>query len=248
MNRHLRLCVLIGLTLGCKGNADAPDQRTSIVEPNLAEEAPPPGEPRGTKPPVVEAELGEAAPSAAELDVTAIDEPAEAATPVVSARDLGAELRTAVGSPADCIRDFQPISPRTIRVEIRAVVRPTGMVIEPSADGTGLSRNDRRCIEERVGAIVLDPLAGQASQTVSTAVEVTLTPPTPSVQSDEVAPPPQPAEGVVLPLPKKEPIEPSGQPIEGPAPDPIEGPDGVPIDGPKAVPIEGPAAVPNGTE
>ncbi len=246
MNRHLLLCISFSLTLGCKGNADAPDPSTTFVEPSVAEEAPPPAEPRGTEPPAVEAEVREAAGSSEELGVAANEEPAEVAAPVASVRDLGAELRAAVGSPADCIRDFQPSSPTTIHIQIRAVVRPTGMVIEPSANGTGLSRNDQRCIEERVGAVVLDPLAGQASETVSTQVEVTLTPP--SVESDEVAPPPPPAEGVVLPLPKKEPIEPGGQPIEGPAPDPIEGPDGVPIDGPKAVPIEGPAAVPIGSE
>lgn len=227
--------MLIALMLGCKGNADAPDRPTSIVEPTASEAAAPPAEPSGADAPIVEAELPEAAPDSKELGVAAIEEHADAVAPEASARDLGAELQAAVGSPVDCIRDFQPISPRTIRIELRGVVRPTGMVIEPSASGTGLSRNDRRCIEERVGAVVLDPLAGQASQTVSTEVEVTLNPP--SVESDEVAAPPPPAEGVVLPLPKKEPIEPSGQPIKGPAPDAIEGPDGVPIDGPAAVPI-----------
>ena len=49
---------------------------------------------------------------------------------------------------------------------------------------------------------------------------------------------------VVPSLPKKEPIPPSGTPIEGPKGDPIEGPQGVPIQGPKGVPVEGPKPKP----
>ena len=123
----------------------------------------------------------------------------------------------------------------TMRIAVRAVVRPTGMIIEPSASGRGLSANDTRCIEDRVSAVVLAPLASEYSETVSTVLEVAYTPPV--VDEYDVAPPPPPAEGVVQALPKKEPIAPSGQPIEGPAPKPIEGPSGKPIEGPTPVPI-----------
>jgi hypothetical protein len=127
-------------------------------------------------------------------------------------------------------------------VRIRCVVRPTGLIIEPSASGTGLSRNDQRCIEERVGAVVLRPLGGSESRSVSTDLEIQYTPP--AVEGYDVAPPPPPPENVVPSLPKKDPIAPSGEPIEGPAPKPIEGPSGEPIEGPAPVPIEGPAPVP----
>ena len=119
------------------------------------------------------------------------------------------------------------------------------MIIEPSARGAGLSRNDQRCIEQRVGAIVLAPLSGNESKPVSTHVDVELTPPQREVvESYDVAPPPPPPDNVLPSLPKKEPIAPSGQPIEGPSGDPIEGPSGDPIEGPAPVPIEGPAPVP----
>ena len=164
------------------------------------------------------------------------------AAPVEPARDLAAELRAAVGSPADCVRDYRPSSATLIRINISAVVRPTGMIIEPSATGRGLSMNDRRCIEQRVGDVTLSPLSGQASKPVSTYVDIQYEPP--AVEEDDVGTPPPPREGVVQPLPKKKPIAPSGVPIEGPAADPIEGPSGVPIEGPKGVPIEGPKPQP----
>jgi hypothetical protein len=161
-------------------------------------------------------------------------------------RDLGAELRAALGTPLDCIRDYRPAGPKTIRVDVRGVVRPTGMIIEPSAAGAGLSRNDVQCIEERIEAVVLAPLTGTGSRKVSTTLELEYTPP--EVDSYEVAPPPPPADNVVPSLPKKDPIAPSGQKIEGPAPKPVEGPSGRPIEGPEAVPIEGPKSVPIGSE
>jgi len=130
----------------------------------------------------------------------------------------------------------------TIRVDISAVVRPTGMIIEPSASGRGLSINDRQCIERRVGAVTLEPLAGQSSKPVFTYVDIQYQPP--AVETYDVAPPPPQPDDVVQPLPKKKPIAPSGVPIEGPAADPIEGPSGEPIEGPKGVPIEGPKPVP----
>jgi hypothetical protein len=140
------------------------------------------------------------------------------------------------------MRDYQPAFAKTIRVQINAVVRPTGMIIEPQASAGGLSANDRRCIEERVGAVTLKPLDGQSSEPVSTYVEIQYVPP--KVEAYDVAPPPPPPKNVVQPLPKKKPIDPSGVPIKGPAADPIEGPDAVPIEGPKGVPIHGPKPVP----
>lgn len=180
---------------------------------------------------------------------TAPDEPTSAqiaAQPLPQTRDLGAELQRAVGNIADCIRDYRPAAATTIRVRVSAVVRPTGMLIEASASGSGLSMNDARCIEARVGAVLLEPLAGEASRPVTTTIAVLYEPAV--VEEYGVAPPPPPPKGVVQALPKKKPIAPSGQPIEGPAADPIEGPEGVPIDGPDAVPIEGPRGIPIGSE
>ena len=187
----------------------------------------------------VEKPLKEAAPASSTREPAA---PATAAAHRPPTRDLAAELREAVGNPEKCLTDYQPSSAMTIRVVVNAIVRPSGLIIDPSASGPGLSANDRRCIEDLVSAVVLEPLPEDGSQPVSTVLEIRYEPAT--VKEYDVAPPPPAPENVIQPLPKKKPIPPSGQPIEGPAADPIEGPSGVPIEGPQGVPIEGPKPVP----
>ena len=192
--RWLSLFLLTSvLTLGCKDEAK-PSASDDTAADTAVEDSAPAASVKTTfeDPPMPEPD-----PSTKPAAV----EPAEAANatmetttgvaPAAPIRDLGAELRAAVGTPVECVNDFQPSSARTIRVSVRGVVRPTGMIIEPSASGGGLSRNDLRCIEERVGAVVLSPLGGQASEPVSTVIELEYTPP--EVESFEVAPPPPPA-------------------------------------------------------
>jgi len=162
-------------------------------------------------------------------------------------RDLSSELRAAVGIPIDCVRDFEASRPTTIRVSISAVVRPTGMIISPSAYGSGLSEAARKCIEERVGLATLNPLDEPTSQTVSTTIEINYEPPV--VVETEAGPPRPHLKNVVEPLPKKPTLPRTGTPIEITKGDPIEGgketerhPDGPPgtkIVGPKPVPIDG---------
>lgn len=212
--------------------APAADPAEALVEPGVAETEPALAEPVDAP---VEQPVA-ANPVAAEA-VGVLDP-----EPVQPARDLGSELRAAVGSPADCLRDYRPASAKTIRVDVRAVVRPTGMVIEPSASGGGLSANDLRCVEQRVGNVVLPSLGGADSQHISTFVNIEYQPAV--VEEYDVGAPTPKLKDVVQPLPKKEPIAPSGKPIEGPAADPIEGPDSVPIEGPKGVPIQGPKPKP----
>lgn len=243
MTRLVALCAVL-LVLGCKSRG-APE------EPSIVEEAPAP-EPADMPPPdtggaAAEPDakgtirnLGEVA--VAEPADAVVEEPVQTAKPAEPARDLAAEVSAAVGSPAECMRDYKPASAKAIRVSISAVVRPTGMVIEPSASGGGLSANDLRCIEQRVGDVILSPLSGTASERVSTFVTIEYEPP--EVEEYDVGAPTPKLENVVQPLPKKEPIAPSGKPIEGPAADPIDGPSGVPIEGPKGVPIEGPRPKP----
>jgi len=242
MFRHWVACSLLLLFLGCK------DRQAPAAPPSAVEET------QAQTPTEELDEAAEATPEPEPVEVREAAEPTAAAEPTEQtpsqplqpARDLGEELRRAVGSPTDCIQDYRPVSATTIQVRVSAVVRPTGMIIEPSASGAGLSMNDRRCIEERVGAVLLEPLPGQGSENVYTTITLRYEPPV--VEEYDVAPPPAPPDDVVQALPKKKPIAPSGQPIEGPAADPIEGPDGVPIDGPDAVPIEGPKGIPIGSE
>jgi hypothetical protein len=240
MLRRLFCCAALVLVVGCRGSEPPPQEPEETVAPTTEVEEDVVVEPTEDPAPV------KAAPSEPTAATPTPSEPGAAPQPKAPPRDLAAELRAAVGSPSDCVRDYRPSSATTIRVEIRAVVRATGMIIEPRASGRGLSRNDARCIEERVGAVVLAPLGGRVSTPVSTYVDVAYAPP--GVHEYDVAPPPPPAENVVQALPKKKPIAPSGQPIEGPAPKPIDGPSGQPIEGPEAVPITGPKPVPIGSE
>lgn len=162
-------------------------------------------------------------------------------------RDLSSELKAAVGVPIDCVRDFEASRATTIRIGIQATVRPTGMVIDPSAYGAGLSRSQLKCIEDRVGLVVLQPLEETNSEAVSTVIEINYEPPV-LVESQAGTPKPR-LPGVVEPLPKKPTLAPSGVPIEitegkpiegGQSTErPIQGPPGKKITGPKPVPIEG---------
>lgn len=243
MTRLLVSCAMILLVWGCKG-------REEPVEPSNVVEALPPDTVEGAAQAATagEATAGEAAGSgAADLEAAATAAPSEQAQaePAKPARDLAAELRAAVGSPADCLQDYRPNTPMTIRINISAIVRPTGMIIEPSANGRGLSVNDRRCVEQRVGAVTLAQLGGEASEPVSTYVDIHYQlPEPPAIEEYDVGGPPPKLKDVVEPLPKKAPIAPSGVPIEGPAANPIEGPSGVPIEGPKGIPVEGPKPEP----
>ena len=171
-------------------------------------------------------------------------------------RDLAAELSSAIGVPTDCVRDFTASTPTKIRVTISATVRPTGMIILPSAYGNGLSVADRRCIEERVGNVVLRPIEEPMSQIVSTYVDIDYTPEV-ILEADPGVPEPK-LRNVVEPLPKRPDIPPSGLPIQKPTPVwisggfdggvPIEGPAPKKISGPKPIPIDGYEVVENAQE
>ena len=160
-------------------------------------------------------------------------------------RDLGAELKAALGSPRDCVRDFVASRPTTIRISVTGIVRPTGMIIEPSAYGSGVSAAALNCIRQRVGTVVLDPLDDTVSSNASTVIEIDYQPPV-IVESDPGVPEPK-LKNVKQPLPKRPDIPPSGKPIEGGTDRPIQGgtasdpngPQGVPISGPKPRAIDG---------
>jgi hypothetical protein len=234
MTRHALLCALSLTVFGCSRSEEPPAPVQAV------DTAPTDPAARAARPKTVDEAVELYA--AGEYDPT---EP-EADAPPDQRRDLATELLEALGNPADCLKDYRPSSPTTMRIRIAAVVRPSGLIIEPQARARGLSENDRRCIEERMGAVTLKPLEGSMSQIVATLLEIEYEPP--AVESYDVAPPPPPPNDVVQALPKKRPIAPSGVPIEGPEADPIEGPSGQPIEGPEAKPIEGPKPVPIGSD
>lgn len=243
MSRVLVFAALLFVVLGCKGR-----EEPSAVP--TGDEAPVATTDEGSKEP---SEL----PAADELEGSKdfdLDQEAdvrpegadarEAAAPPT--RDLAAELRAAVGSPVDCLNDYRPSAGTVVRVRISAIVRQSGLVIEPSARGAGLSANDRRCIEQRVGDIVLAPFEAEASRPVSTYVDL-VAGGGPVEEADVGLPNPK-LQGVRdIEGGSFDTITPSGVPIEklpsdspvGPRGDPVEGPKGVPIAGPKPREIEG---------
>ena len=163
-------------------------------------------------------------------------------------RDLAAELMTALGQPFDCIRDFTASSPTTIRVNVTATVRPTGLVITPSVYGSGLSNDARMCIERRAETVVLPALDEPVSQTVSTVIEMEYEPSV-IVEAEPGVPEPR-LRNVREPLPKRPEVAPSGKPISGYPTEkwisggfdggrPIQEPTSRKIKGPKPKPIDG---------
>lgn len=235
------LVAFVVLACGCEDRPEQLEDSTPAEAAPLPVDQVPvePEEPAAPQDPIGDPEATQALAE----DPAATDEPgAEFAKPP---RDLAAELQAAVGSPLDCLQDYQPGAATVIRVGISAIVRPSGLIIEPSASGRGLSVNDRRCIEKRVGDVVLAALETQTSQPVSTFVDLNYQPP--AVEHDDVGVPTPKLKNVVESLPKKEPIPPSGtpidkapsQPIDKAPSDPIEGSKGVPITGPRPRPIDG---------
>jgi hypothetical protein len=224
------------LVLGCKNRQDPDETTTEVAVPPPVHVDQRPPAPAVPEEPVFGEEPAGEPTEEPEEETQVAEEPSEnLAKPP---RDLAGELRAAVGSPVDCLQDYQPSTSTIVRVSISAIVRPSGLIIEPSASGRGLSVNDRRCIEQRVGDVVLAPLDAQTSQPISTYIELSYQ--RPAVEEYDVGGPPPKLKEVVEPLPKKQTIRPSGVPIEKAPSDRPSGPQGIPISGPKGVPVEGP--------
>lgn len=153
-------------------------------------------------------------------------------------RDLAAELQSAVGTPTDCLSDFESSTPTKIQIPIGAIVRPTGMVIEPTAGGIRLSAKERECIEQRMSFVKLQPLDKAFSQTVSTFLEFDYTPPV-IVESDTPAPDPN-LKNVESSMPKLPEVAPSGIPIDDSFRGWLEGGNVRHPDGPKMKKVTGP--------
>jgi hypothetical protein len=128
-------------------------------------------------------------------------------------RDLGAELGAALGTPSDCLRDFVAPNPTTLRINVSAIVRPTGVCIEPSAQGAGLSTAALDCIRRRIGTLALRPLEDTSvSKTASAVIEINYEP---SVTIENAGGTPEPElRNVRDPLPTPESLPLTGTPIQ----------------------------------
>jgi len=234
MIRVWALCVVAVFVLGCESGEEP------VRGSHIGFQAPPvypppiPADPARHIPPIT--------PDPPDPDVAEPEAPEEEPE-----RDLNAELSAALGVPTDCVSDFVADSPTTIRISVTAIVRPTGMLIEPSAYGSGVSAAALGCIRQRVGAVVLQPLDDTVSTTASAVIEIKYEPPV-IVESDPGVPEPQ-LRNVKQPLPKRPDIPASGKPIEGGTDRPIEGgasserqiegPEPKQISGPKPRAIDG---------
>jgi hypothetical protein len=240
MMRALVFATLLFLVLGCKDREEVNADPTADESPAAAADDQP-GEPEDDD--FDRDEEADARPVGEDAEKTNTASVENTAAP---ARDLGAELQAALGSPVDCLNDYRPSPGTVVRVSIRAIVRQSGLVIEPSASGAGLSANDRRCIEQRVGDVVLAPFDAEASRPVSTSLDLVVGA-GPVKEADVGLPNPKLEDVREIEGGSFETIKPSGIPVEklpadapvGPRGDPVEGPKGVPIAGPKPVEIEG---------
>ena len=233
MNRAWTICAAAMLILGCNSGEEAARGRQGLVP--VVPYAPPS---EGRSEP---AELP-TPPERSEPEAV-VEEP----EPKAPSRDLGAELKAALGVPADCVRDYDAPAPTKIRISVSGIVRPTGMIIEPAAYGSGISESARNCIEQRVGTTVLLPLEEPTSQRVATAIEIDYQPNV-IVESDSTVPEPE-LRNVIEPLPKRPEVAPSGRPITDPPSKlisggfeggrPIQEPTSKKIKGPKPRPIDG---------
>lgn len=218
------------VALGCESGEEPP--RGAFDAPKPAVES---GEPRKPK-----RFIDTPDPSLA-VSPTIVEEESDEEEPK---RDLSVELQQAIGTPAACLTDFQADEPTALRVPISATVRPSGVVIQPSVPGSGLSVRARQCLEERITLVKLEPLSDSLSQTVSTVLELDYTPPK-VVASDGLAEPV--LRNTKEPLPKRPELPPSGRPIQEPTSIPISsragrdptGPSGRPVKGPKPRAIDG---------
>ncbi len=227
MIRAWAACVAAVLVLGCQ-SGEEPVRGSHIgFEAPVVYPPPIPAEPARHVPPITP---DPPAPDVVQLQATE-EEPE---------RDLNAELSAALGIPTDCVSDFVSSSPTTIRISVTGIVRPTGMIIEPSAYGSGVSAAALDCVRQRVGTVVLKPLDDTVSSTVSAVIEIQYEPPV-IVESDPGVPEPK-LRNVVQPLPKRPEVAPSGTPIQRPTSKPIEGGAKTerPIEGPEPKKISGP--------
>jgi hypothetical protein len=229
MIRAWAVCAAAMLAFGCQsGEEPIRGARQSVIRPTIARRPPAP------------------APEPGEMLVLPDPEPILVGTTTQQAveRDLGSELKAALGLPTDCVRDFTSSSPTTIRISVSAIVRPTGMCIEPTAYGSGLSSAALKCVEQRVGTVVLRPLEDTTeSKAASTVIEINYEPPV-VVEADPEAPEPD-LKNVVQPMPKLQPIRLVGQggpgiPIEDSFRGWLEGGNVKQADGPKPKKISGP--------
>jgi hypothetical protein len=248
--RALIYAVAAILALSCQRGEGLPTGEEETVEPAPAEGLEPLAAPavpseaqRSEIPQEPEIRKEAQGPLEEAEEGTEVDEQQEEALP--PSRDLAAELKAAVGSLTECVRDLQTSQETAIRVDVSATVRPTGRVILAEASGTGLSNDARQCITRRIEAVALKPLDDAASRRVSATIEIAQTPAT-ILGAPVGAPEPQ-LRNVRQPLPPRPEVAPSGRPIQDTAARPIQDGTSRPIQetpsrritGPKPRPIDG---------
>jgi len=118
MRPVLALSVFVLLPCGCENRPEPAEESTpATTRPLRADQAPvAPKEPRATQDPSQDPEASQDPAAHLEAPHGPVEELAK------PPRDLAAELQTAVGSPLDCLQDYQPGAATMIRVGISAIV------------------------------------------------------------------------------------------------------------------------------
>jgi hypothetical protein len=112
-------------------------------------------------------------------------------------RDLGAELRTAVGDLASCVKPRTAAAGTpagtTLSIALEAVVTETGLVTRSGARGTGHEPDELDCARKRLGAVRLVGPIEAAPRTITASVTLTLQPAQPVQPGGEAPAAPQAA-------------------------------------------------------
>ena len=161
-------------------------------------------------------------------------------------RDLGAELRRAVGNPSSCLKEFSSVTPTQISIHVSAVVNGVGRVNRSSVSSGRLSRAELACVEARVNRSSIRPPDSQEAENVSTTISMSYTPPKKVEKKiSQKAPAQRPG---VVPIDQGEYLQAKqdGTPISGAPFVPPPKPSGQKISGPSGTKIKGPAGTPIG--
>ena len=189
-------CVMPGASLACGGGGGEPQASppaSSRGPRKYAADVPSPDEEARRAAEAAEAAKRAAAASPIAPAAKPAAEAPAAAKPAAEekpARDLGAELATAVGNLAACVQPRTAGSGTaagtTLAIGLEAVVTENGIVTRSSVRASALEAPELDCVRRRLAAVRLRAPVEEAPRTVTTSITLTLQAAAPA------APPPAP--------------------------------------------------------
>ena len=92
-------------------------------------------------------------------------------------RELSAELRQAIGSPAACLTEFSSDAPKEISISVSAVVNGLGHVNRSSISSSHLTQPQLQCIQRQVDRTSIAAPDSQKAENVTTQIVISYEPP-----------------------------------------------------------------------